>query len=301
MSREENGNMPNLIDRIRRVFPDLAIREYRFVSGGWDNYAILVNREILFRIPRTGERASRLEREIKFLACLKDSPVRIPEYAMVGSHAGAIMGGYRYISGSPLNSVDSLTDGMKSQFTDFLNYMHDQRKNRCLLDTVGNAGIERWKEVYAEIMEQAFSSLFDVLDDNTLSSLAGKFATFNEDLCKTANISPVHGDLYRGNVLISDSKDSLVGILDWGDAQMGDPAIDFAALLVDFNLSEIEEILSGYTGPVDANFRARVEFYWQVEPLYGMLHYRNKNVLLFDFNLKELIRRLNTDLKWVRS
>lgn len=295
--REGERRGSSLIERLQNAFQNLEIREYRFIAGGWDNYAVLVNEETLFKIPRSKKHVAQLKKEIAVLDCLQNSPVKVPEYTLVDQTTDYVIGGYRYISGLPLNSVDRLTRDMKAQFMAFLNYLFEHREDQCLLKSIGTGNVDDWISRYSELMEQAYSSFLDVLDDYTLSSLAKKFSNFTEKLSKTIHISPVHADLYRDNVLITESLDSIAGILDWGDAQMGDPAIDFAALAVDFDVGEIEEILSGYSGIVDANFRPRMEFYWQVEPIYGMLFYRNTNDLLFESNLDELRKRLDSKLR----
>lgn len=296
MSQEGENVGTSLLDRLKAAFPELEIREYMFISSGWDNYAVLVNEEILFKIPRSREHVAQLRKEIEVLRCLEDSPVRLPSYIMVSTTANSEMGGYRYIPGLPLNTVESLTQDMKTQLTEFLNYMFDHRDDPCLLNSIGTGTIDDWISKYSELMEQAYSSFLDVLDDYVLSNLARKFSNFVETLSRTISISPVHADLYKKNVLINESLDGIAAILDWGDAQMGDPAIDFAALSVDFGMVGIEEILGGYSGIIDENFRQRMEFYWQVEPIYGMLFFRNRNDLLFESNLKELVRRLDSEL-----
>lgn len=293
---EGESTWASLIDRLRNTFQNLEIKEYRFIASGWDNYAVLVNEEILFKIPRSKKHAAQLKKEIAVLDCLKDSPVKVPSYTLTNIAAESTMGGYRYIRGFPLNSVKSLSSDMRTQLTVFLNYLFEKREDQCLLKAIGAGSTNDWIGRYSDLMEQAFSSFFEVLDDYTLSNLAKRLSSFVERLSKTINISPVHADLYRSNVLVTESLDNIAAVLDWGDAQMGDPAIDFAALAVDFDLEEIEEILSGYLGVIDANFRSRMEFYWQVEPLYGMLFFRNTNDLLFESNLKELVRRLDSGL-----
>jgi aminoglycoside phosphotransferase (APT) family kinase protein len=38
----------------------------------------------------------------------------------------------------------------------------------------------------------------------------------------------VHGDLHAGQIIVGDD-DQMIGIIDWGDVHLGDPAVDLAA------------------------------------------------------------------------
>ena len=66
----------------------------------------------------------------------------------------------------------------------------------------------------------------------------------------------LHADLGPEHLLVRDGR--LVGVIDWGDARFGDPALDYAWLL---------------NGPfadwdVDADLRRRARFYHRLAPWY---------------------------------
>ena len=72
--------------------------------------------------------------------------------------------------------------------------------------------------------------------------------------------SLLHADLSSEHLLVRDGR--LAGVIDWGDARVGDPALDYAKLL---------------HGPfadwdVDPDLRRRARFYHSLAPWYAA-HY----------------------------
>jgi aminoglycoside 2''-phosphotransferase len=58
------------------------------------------------------------------------------------------------------------------------------------------------------------------------------------------------------------------GIIDWEDATLGDPALDFVGLLYMGGWEPVEEVLSAYEGTVDDTFRQRMSFYLGAIPFH---------------------------------
>jgi aminoglycoside phosphotransferase (APT) family kinase protein len=44
------------------------------------------------------------------------------------------------------------------------------------------------------------------------------------------------------------------GVIDWGDARIGDSAFDFVGLLAGCDADVVEQALAAYTGALDATF-----------------------------------------------
>ena len=75
-----------------------------------------------------------------------------------------------------------------------------------------------------------------------------------------------HGDLWYENLLVADGR--LVGVIDWGTAEYGDPAEDFDALR---HISDefADAVLASYPH-ADPDLRYRIERHWQVRELWGV-------------------------------
>ena len=80
--------------------------------------------------------------------------------------------------------------------------------------------------------------------------------------------SAVHGDLWRGNILVAD--DGRLRIIDWDDLALGDPALEFAVLLepmMELNPdASLEDLLQRRP---DAGFIQRFEMCLRAQRLYA--------------------------------
>jgi aminoglycoside phosphotransferase (APT) family kinase protein len=150
--------------------------------------------------------------------------------------------GYRLIRGEPL--VDEDADGVRA----FLEALH-------ALDPAG-LPMERpdWVEAYrnqcAEF-ERLVLPLFDRdrhLEAERLFAEVETLVDFKPAL--------LHADLGPEHLLVRDGR--LAGVIDWGDARVGDPALDYSWLLND-PFADWE---------VDPDLRRRARFYHRLAPWY---------------------------------
>ena len=79
--------------------------------------------------------------------------------------------------------------------------------------------------------------------------------------------SPVHGDLWPGNILVTE--DGSLRIIDWDDLALGDPALDFAVLLDPVLGGDLESSIAGLLPfRPDAAFLERMEVCLRAQRLY---------------------------------
>ena len=50
----------------------------------------------------------------------------------------------------------------------------------------------------------------------------------------------------------------VTGIIDWGDAVLGDPALDLATVLTDFGPTVLDRVLAGYRHPREVGLTDRI-------------------------------------------
>ena len=72
--------------------------------------------------------------------------------------------------------------------------------------------------------------------------LTGWFDRLSTHLPASPPMVLVHGDIAPQNLLVSPKTAQLNGIVDWGDAEWADPAVDFAKM----PLTGIPAMLDGY-------------------------------------------------------
>lgn len=80
------------------------------------------------------------------------------------------------------------------------------------------------------------------------------------------NPTLLHGDLSSENILFDPKTWKMTGVLDWGYAQVSDPALELAHLFL--HKREVgEEVLKMYR-PLDPEFEKRVDWYVRAEPFF---------------------------------
>jgi macrolide phosphotransferase len=70
-------------------------------------------------------------------------------------------------------------------------------------------------------------------------------AWLDDDTCWPPATSLIHGDLYAGHVLV-DEASRATGMLDWTEAEVGDPSADFVFHLMGFGEEGLERLLAEY-------------------------------------------------------
>lgn len=255
------------------------------IRGGWDSFTFLVDGDHILRFARNAGSAAGHRREAALLPQLAAAvSFRVPEPDFFGSFADAeTIIGYPLIEGRTLTA----NDGWRA-LAGALRELHGfpVEVAREALGVLGT--VDEWRGWYDEFTERVFREALPVLDDELSVALAREYAVFlNGDW----DFEPVlvHRDLAPEHVLVDDTG-RLAGIIDFSDATIGDPAIDFAGLLPMLGEDRIESLLADYGRPVD---RDRLRGYWQLAPVHDLLHgLETGSTALIDGAVAALRRRL---------
>jgi len=211
------------------------------IDNGYDFHVAIVDEEWAFRFPRRSGVEEALELEIAVLPALAAMlPVNVPSFEYVVRNP--LFVGYRLIRGQPL--VDEDAEGVRA----FLEALH--------APDPGGLPIERhdWVEAYREQCAEFERLVFPVIDSDWRAEAKRLFDEVETLVDFTPSLT--HADLGPEHLLVRDGR--LIGVIDWGDMRVGDPALDYAWLL---------------TGPfadwdVDADLRRRAHFYHRLAPWY---------------------------------
>jgi aminoglycoside phosphotransferase (APT) family kinase protein len=168
----------------------------------------------VLRIPRSQLAVGQLEQEIELLPALAPAlPVEIPRFEQISRDPWFVV--YRLIAGEPLRDEDP--DGVRR----FLEALHSF--------DAGDLQVPRpdWVDIHrghAEDWRRLVLPLLDADERRRADALLAEIETL-------AGFEPalVHCDLGVEHLICRDGR--LAGVIDWGDAKMGDPAIDYAMLL----------------------------------------------------------------------
>ena len=252
-------------DRIAAVFPQLDVRSARAIGTGWTVDTYEIDDQWIVQLPRSDYAAERLRAQIETLPELAaELSALVPEPVYTDTEVPALA--YRKLEGLPL---DQAPDGL-----------WPERLGRFLYDLhlmppeyVGLRGI-RAKEVREAVaieLESFRARVLPLLEPQEARRFDARFTAFlaDDELWRFAPCL-LHGDIGPEHVLVSDDGD-LVGVLDWEDLSVGDPAGDFAWLL-HARPSDGERALGAYGGAPDPRFHERAAFRFFLMPFHEVLY-----------------------------
>jgi aminoglycoside phosphotransferase (APT) family kinase protein len=213
------------------------------VDDGFDFKVVIVDERWVVRIPRRDQVLPALEREIVLLPeLLRALPVAVPQFEHVSRDPSFVV--YRLIPGAPL--VDEDPAGVRS----FLEALHGVRTD--VLEPTD------WVAVYRRQCDDFERLVLPLLDVDERVRARSFFA----EVDTLADFVPcvTHSDLGPEHLLVDGGK--LVGVIDWGDARLGDPAIDYSWL--------VNGPFRGWE--IDPDLRRRANFYHRLAPFFSV-HY----------------------------
>jgi aminoglycoside 2''-phosphotransferase len=225
----------------------------------------------VFRFPRNETAARAIEREFALLPALAARlPLHIPRYEHRSEWSGFPFGGYRYVDGLPVEPGALTVPSIAKQLGVALHALHafplELAKARLGIDDPVAAWRTNELTFLAEVRERALPLLSPAVQESANRLLAAVDAV----LAKPPALTLVHRDL--GLVHILGEGDRITGIIDWSDASIGDPAIDFAAIMSGASVAAIDLLLGYYAPAVDDAFRGRARTWWQLAPFHDILH-----------------------------
>jgi len=283
-----------LLSQLQQEFPRLHLDSVTMIPTGWDHIVLELNEQIIFRFPRYLSTAKGLQREVRLLSYLQNRlTVSIPDYKYVGKHH--ILAGYRRISGAPLthggyrlNWTRELSRGLAR----FLKQLHTTRITPKVSRTIPTEGPREREKILHNHHRRIKALTYKYLDNKT-RKLSETLLRNTAETFRTENYKPVliHGDLTDRNMLVDPTTGRLKGILDWNDARITDPAIDFCGLF-EVNRHLGQQTLSRY-GERSKDFLERIEIYWRMLPYFEILDGVSfKNKQRRDQGVSRLRRRL---------
>ena len=245
---------------ISATFPEFRGRCAVFLAEAWDFQVFEVDTEWLFRFPKREESAARLTKEYHLLSDLKEwVSLLIPDYQyFCKSYPGSSwpFAGYKKIPGTPGDLTRAIDWPIVArQLGMFLTGLHTYPMERAW-----EAGVPREKERLAQWREESLARLDSIADLPVDRRDVSDY--LKSDLPGYANVTPqlVHNDLWAEHILIDPHTRSVSGIIDWGDAVVGDPAIDLAAVYAWRGEHGLRELLAHYSGALDPHIIDRARY-----------------------------------------
>jgi aminoglycoside phosphotransferase (APT) family kinase protein len=255
-------------------FPDLALRSIEHIGSGWDFDAYLINRRLVVRFPRRAEVAERLDQEAAILRLVRSSfegghlgpqvvqaEIAVPEIIMRGqgsAHFPHAFFGHVFIPGVAVDDPAAhASTELAVDLARALSLIHSITPECASAIGVGHDD-ERCETRFRDTLDsvQQAGGICDFVPD-AHAWLHGRPPLPRDYLGPPRFI---HGDLSLRHILIDREAGRLRGIIDWSDAAIGDPALDFVSLVLwrgwDFTVS----VIRLYRPELDDGFCERLRF-----------------------------------------
>ncbi|MGP4108565.1 phosphotransferase family protein [Virgibacillus sp. L01] len=254
-----------LIYFIRKALPKLKIYRYRRNTHGWDNDIIIVNEDTVFRFPKNDKVASRVMSEVLLLKKInRHKPfVTIPDYTMLYEENNKLRCVYyEYIKGQPLEQK-LINDRNAMLLGDFLTKLH--KMNHPKLSTLHT--YDYWNGLFISVREKVYPKI-NGFQQRTITNVFTRFLDTFSTLSYPMTV--IHGDLSASNIICNEGE--VTGIIDFTDAQIGDPAFDFAGFYWEFGPEFTKKVLSYYEGiESKESIFERVESFYGLQPVFHKL------------------------------
>lgn len=216
-------------------FPDLAPAVVEPLGEGWDNTAFLVGEQWVFRFPRREVALPMNARELRVLPAIHGRvPLAVPFPERIGAASPRFpwpFAGHRLVPGRSVGSA-ALDDAQRAAaaipLARFVAALHGTPARD--VEAMGLPGDVIGKMDVASHRTRIRGTLEDLRDRGLLDDGAvRRIGRVVDDTPPVASRAPVlvHGDLYARHVLVDDAG-LPSGVIDWGDAHAGDPAVDLS-------------------------------------------------------------------------
>jgi aminoglycoside phosphotransferase (APT) family kinase protein len=257
-------------DLVRRLLLEQApgLGEVRYLHEGWDSRAFLVGETWIFRFPKHAASAARLRCEITLLPLLAQrlQSVAIPRFDHIGRPAAGYpfaFVGYRKLPGSPIfarpDGAPLATETIAGQVGRLCGVLHAFPPEAAAaagvtscawyadLAALSAMAQERLRAVWGAVPAPERERLLAVLTD-VPASYPGEPV-----LC--------HADLAPEHLLSDEAGGSLLGVIDFGDLLLGDPAIDLSGAYLLGGAGALAAALRAYPRAVDAGLHGRTRLF----------------------------------------
>lgn len=272
--------VPDYIEMVKQQCPELQIKEVKPIETGQNNDILVINSEYIFRFPKYPQGIEDLLVETEVLKRLKNYitlQIPNPQYsAFENKEVGSVFVGYKLIKGESLwrDTFLKIRDKQRLAYelATFLQELHskDVRSEVSQVARVRDIYAE-WLNLYQRIEEK----LFIYMSKERKEEVENNFTQLLDNLRnQQTEFTVVHGDFGPSNILYDEQTGSISGIIDFGSVHVGDPALDFAAMIGPFGYGEEFLNLCAEVYPKVLDYIERAKFYASTfalqEALFGI-------------------------------
>lgn len=222
----------DLLNLIRNQFPNIDLTRYQLIDTWRDNFVIIVNNELVFRIPRKLQTREFLEREKIMLDSISSyiPEIQIPTQTIVDWEYPFVRMPYldgQIFSKDVFSTLDKQQkDKIAKDIANFLLKLHAIPTEKFEKIWYKIQWTDWWR---IQSQQEIFQKLCGkILPKDVLQNILN----YIEDLWNYnyPNKVMTHWDIWGWNVFLNHQNDSVLWIIDFSDARIADPAIEFDCL-----------------------------------------------------------------------
>ncbi|MCK9493868.1 MAG: aminoglycoside phosphotransferase family protein [Dehalococcoidia bacterium] len=259
---------------LREALPGARPEAARWIGSGWGAAAFLVpsaDGDWVARVPSAVPwSVEDLEREVRTVPLLESRPfeVTVPRDArLVRDAEGALLAAvHRMVPGSTSKGRALRGRARREHLAGigrFLAVLHTTPHEATRAH--GVEARDTWRELSLPRIEETMA----LAGPMSRAWLEDRVRTFEALEPSSATVALIHGDL-SGDHLLMHEDGRLSGVIDWTEARLSDPALDFAGVLNRFSWRDLEVVRAHYDAPVDATLMERARVYIDIVPIYSV-------------------------------
>jgi aminoglycoside 2''-phosphotransferase len=229
-----------------------------------DNRAFLVGDAFVFRFAKHAQASDRLEREAALLprlAARVNLPIPHIEYLGHQPSSGLAFVGHRIIRGVPLPA--GLTGPARERA------VRDLAEFLAALQAVPVEEARAWgvldddpRPGYAEDLDLARSEIYPLVEPSVRAYVERLFETyFADESLLDYEPALLHADLAPEHIRFSVEEERITGIIDWGDASIGDPDYELSYLWRAGGARFVEELIQHGPPRDRAKLEKKLQFF----------------------------------------
>lgn len=257
--------MPEHRELIVRLFPQIGrVETFEAIEGGWSCDTYEVNGRWIVQFPRNELAAQRLRSQIAVLPELaREVSARVPAPELLSQEPAAM--GYRRIDGMPPADDEGM---WPERLGRFLYDLHLVPPEFVGLRARSPEAVRKDRTAEWARLRAIGAPLLSEEERGRADDLIG--CSLDDD--RNWRFAPclAHNDLGPAHVLVSPAGD-LVGVIDWEEVGVTDPARDFAWWLHAWPAAG-EQALAAYGGAPDDRFRARARAVFVLMPWHEVAY-----------------------------
>ena len=261
-----------LRQRIQMMMPDLEITHIEHNREGLINNIVIINHELVFRFAKNDGYAQILNLELDILDVVRpriDLPVPSPIYRGPGSVVYPLLKGKALLREDLLGMDEDGKSKIAAQLGSFLHQLHTTPIDGLdweLPKTLTPVTWKKWVDIRARVEEKVYPLLLR-------NQITWAENLFNQALADPHSFdyppALIHADLAPYHILYEPTTQEISGVLDFGVAGIGDPALDLGAMISNYGESFVRKLDTSYPG-IDG-LLPRARFYAQAIELQWVL------------------------------